>query len=149
MLADRTDCSNYFWPLIGHYFLAPTNISLFIHRHLLLLIDKLKPALAKISFGSLVGYCSGVATKKIGRALAIVAGMGFMIVQGAVYSGYIDVDWKKVQDDVASKVDANKDGALTAEDAKAYWKKLKQILTHNIPNAGGFSLGFLYGVTYA
>lgn len=90
-----------------------------------------------------------MATKKIGRALAIVAGMGFMIVQGAVYSGYIDVDWKKVQDDVVSKVDANKGGSLTAEDAKAYWKKLKQILTHNIPNAGGFSLGFLYGVTYA
>ena len=141
--------------LIGHSlrsvlstFLASTIISLPIHRHLLLLIDRLKPALTKITFGSLVGYCSGVATKKIGRALAIVAGMGFMIVQGAVYSGYIDVDWKKVQDDVASKVDANKDGSLTAEDAKAYWKKLKQILTHNIPNAGGFSLGFLYGVTY-
>lgn len=90
-----------------------------------------------------------MATKKIGRALAIVAGVGFMLVQGAVYSGYIDVDWKKVQDDVASKVDANKDGALNAEDAKEYWKKLKAILTHNIPNAGGFSLGFLYGVTYA
>ena len=111
--------------------------------------DKLKPALTKITFGSLVGYCSGVATKKIGRALAIVAGVGFMLVQGAVYSGYIDVDWKKVQDDVASKVDANKDGALSAEDAKEYWKKVKSILTHNIPNAGGFSLGFLYGVAYA
>ena len=115
----------------------------------LYITDKLKPALTKITFGSLVGYCSGVATKKIGRALAIVAGVGFMLVQGAVYSGYIDVDWKKVQDDVASKVDANKDGALNAEDAKEYWKKLKAILTHNIPNAGGFSLGFLYGVTYA
>lgn len=117
--------------------------------YLFYLADKLKPALTKITFGSLVGYCSGVATKKIGRALAIVAGVGFMLVQGAVYSGYIDVDWKKVQDDVASKVDANKDGALSAEDAKEYWKKVKAILTHNIPNAGGFSLGFLYGVTYA
>lgn len=90
-----------------------------------------------------------MATKKIGRALAIVAGVGFMIVQGAIYSGYVDVDWKKVQDDVAKKVDVNKDGALTAEDAKAYWQKLKKILTNGIPDAGGFSLGFLYGITYA
>lgn len=61
----------------------------------------------------------------------------------------VDVDWKKVSDDIAKKVDANKDGKLSDEDAKAYWKKLKEILTKNVPNAGGFSLGFLYGVTYA
>jgi len=72
-----------------------------------------------------------------------------MIVQTAVYSGYVDVDWKKVQGDVAKKADATGDGKLGGEDVKEYWKKVKEILTSNIPDAGGFSLGFLYGVTYA
>lgn len=72
-----------------------------------------------------------------------------MIVQTAVYSGYVEVDWKKIQDDVARKADANTDGKISGEDVKEYWKKVKKILTLNLPNAGGFSLGFLYGVTYA
>ena len=75
--------------------------------------------------------------------------LGFMLVQTAVYSGYVDVDWKKVQDDVAKKADVNKDGKLTGEDLKGYWRKVKEILTKNVPNAGGFSLGFLYGVTHS
>lgn len=29
---------------------------------------------------------------------------------------------------------------------KKYWEKVKVILTNNIPDAGGFSLGFFYGL---
>ena len=68
-------------------------------------IEKFKPALAQIGFGSIVGYCSGAATKKIGRALAVVLGLGFMLVQGAAYSGYVDVDWSKIRDDSIKQVD--------------------------------------------
>ena len=40
------------------------------------------------------------------------------------------------------------DGKLDVEDAKAWWRKVKALLTHKVPSAGGFSLGFLYGVRY-
>ena len=64
----------------------------------------------------------------------------------ASYSGYVSIDWKQVQDDAIAKVDVDGDGELTVADAKHYWKKVKKILTYNVPSAGGFSLGFLYGL---
>ena len=112
-------------------------------------IEQAKPIMAKLGFGAVVGYCSGMALKKIGKAVATVIGLGFMAVQGAVYAGYIDVDWKKVQDDVVKSVDTNSDGKLDVEDAKTYWRKVKGVLTNGIPDAGGFSLGFLWAVRYS
>ena len=41
----------------------------------------------------------------------------------------------------------NNDGEIDAEDLKTYWTKLKRILTKNMPDATGFSLGFFYGLT--
>ena len=38
------------------------------------------------------------------------------------------------------------DGELGAGDMKVYWTKLKSLLTKNLPNSGGFSIGFLYGI---
>lgn len=109
-------------------------------------IEKLKPGMKQMTFGSIVGYCSGSAAKKIGKALSIVLGMGFILVQSAVYTGYIEVDWDKVQKDAVEKIDATGDGKLDTNDLQAYWKKVKKILTHKVPSAGGFSLGFLYGL---
>lgn len=45
------------------------------------LLDKAKPIISKISFGSIVGYCSGAAAKKIGKAVAILCGLGFIAIQ--------------------------------------------------------------------
>merc|ERR1712087_675179 len=110
-------------------------------------IEKLTPTLKTAGFGSFVGYCSGAAAKKIGKALAVVVGFGFIAIQGAVYSGYVNVDWNKVQDDAVKKIDTTGDGKLDVDDLKVYWKKVKKILTNQIPSAGGFSMGFLYGVS--
>lgn len=45
------------------------------------LLDKVRPHVAKLTFGSIVGYCSGAAAKKIGRALAVICGLGFIAIQ--------------------------------------------------------------------
>jgi len=45
------------------------------------LLDKVRPHVAKLTFGSIVGYCSGAAAKKIGRALAVLCGLGFIAIQ--------------------------------------------------------------------
>mmetsp|Transcript_15051 Transcript_15051/g.42487 ORF Transcript_15051/g.42487 Transcript_15051/m.42487 type:complete len:127 (+) Transcript_15051:137-517(+) len=109
-------------------------------------LDKLKPVLAKVSFGGIMGYCSGLALKKVGKAVAVVIGMGFFGVQTAAYMGYIEVNWSKVVADAVKPLDTTGDGKVDMEDVKTYWKKLKKILMNGLPNAGGFSLGFLYGV---
>eukprot|EP00553_Chaetoceros_curvisetus_P015993 CAMPEP_0204646070 /NCGR_PEP_ID=MMETSP0718-20130828/3982_1 /ASSEMBLY_ACC=CAM_ASM_000674 /TAXON_ID=230516 /ORGANISM="Chaetoceros curvisetus" /LENGTH=122 /DNA_ID=CAMNT_0051668209 /DNA_START=42 /DNA_END=410 /DNA_ORIENTATION=+ len=112
------------------------------------ILDKAKPHISTLTFGSVVGYCSGAAAKKVGKAVAVLAGICFIAVQSAVYSGYVAVDWNKVKDDAIAKVDTDGDGEMTLKDFKNYWKKVKAILTKNIPSAGGFSLGFMYGLKY-
>jgi FUN14 domain-containing protein 1 len=68
-------------------------------------LDKLKPMLQQLSFGSFMGYCSGMALKKVGKAVAFVIGAGFVGLQGAAYCGYIDVDWIKIKDDALKPLD--------------------------------------------
>lgn len=68
-------------------------------------IDKLKPVLQQLSFGSVMGYCSGMAMKKIGKMVAFVIGIGFIGIQSAVSAGYIDVDWGKIKDDALKPLD--------------------------------------------
>mmetsp|Transcript_27977 Transcript_27977/g.41321 ORF Transcript_27977/g.41321 Transcript_27977/m.41321 type:complete len:124 (+) Transcript_27977:76-447(+) len=111
-------------------------------------IDKLKPVLSKLSFGAVAGYTSGYATKKIGKAAAFVAGVGFIIFQSLAVAGYIDIDWLKIKDDAVKSIDTDGDGELTTKDIKNYWRKFKSIMTSKLPDAGGFSLGFLYGVRH-
>jgi len=112
------------------------------------IIDKAKPLLANLSFGAMMGYCSGYALKKVGRALALIIGMGFIGLQVAATSGYIQIDWNKLKVDFVKRVDTSGDGVFDAEDAKEYWRRLKKVLTYRVPSAGGFSLGFLYGVRH-
>eukprot|EP00814_Leptocylindrus_danicus_P021449 CAMPEP_0116032582 /NCGR_PEP_ID=MMETSP0321-20121206/18256_1 /TAXON_ID=163516 /ORGANISM="Leptocylindrus danicus var. danicus, Strain B650" /LENGTH=123 /DNA_ID=CAMNT_0003508047 /DNA_START=43 /DNA_END=414 /DNA_ORIENTATION=+ len=109
-------------------------------------ISKIKPLLSKMTFGSVIGYCSGTAAKTVGKAMAIGIGFIYIAVQSAAYSGYIDVNWDKVQKEAISKIDTDGDGKITEEDVQAYWAKLKKMLTYNLPSASGFSIGFLYGL---
>ena len=111
-------------------------------------IDKAKPILSKLSFGTVVGYCSGMATQKIAKATAFLVGVSFIALQVAVSSGVVTIDWSKLQVHCHKLIDASGDGKFDAEDIKLYWKKVRGILTANLPSAGGFSFGFLYGVRY-
>mmetsp|Transcript_17067 Transcript_17067/g.21267 ORF Transcript_17067/g.21267 Transcript_17067/m.21267 type:complete len:154 (+) Transcript_17067:96-557(+) len=109
-------------------------------------IQKYKPAITQIGLGGVVGYCSGCAAKTIGKAIALLSGVVFIGVQSAVYTGYVDVDWDKVKEDVIEEIDTDGDGEITTSDFLTYWRKLKKILTNKVPSASGFSLGFLYGL---
>jgi uncharacterized membrane protein (Fun14 family) len=111
-------------------------------------IEKAKPILQNLGFGAVMGYCSGMAMKKVGKMLAVTIGVGFIALQTVVSLGYIKVDWDKVKVHFVKSVDTTGDGVLNADDAKVYWQKFKKLMTNKIPSAGGFSFGFLYGVRY-
>lgn len=81
-------------------------------------IEQAKPIIAKLSFGSLMGYCSALALKKVGKALAVLVGIGFIGLQTASSSGYLAVDWTKISDDIKAKADTNSDGSIDSEDVK-------------------------------
>ena len=113
------------------------------------ILDKANPLLANLSFGAIMGYSSGYALKKVGKALAFIIGIGFISLQTAISYGYIEgINWTKVRDDAAKQMDTNKDGTVDTKDVKEYWKILKKVLTYKLPAAGGFSLGFVWGVRY-
>ena len=67
------------------------------------LLARAQPAATQVGFGGFVGYCSGMAFRKVGKAAGVVLGLGFIGVQAAASSGYIQVDWDKVQKDAFVK----------------------------------------------
>ncbi len=52
-----------------------------------------------------MGYCSGMAFRRVGRVFGVVIGVGFMGAQAAAASGYIAIDWEKVKDDAIKPFD--------------------------------------------
>lgn len=66
-------------------------------------LDSLKPVLTQMGVGGIMGYCTGMALKKVGKTLATILGLGFVGLQSAAYAGYIEVNWKQVGNDVVIK----------------------------------------------
>lgn len=62
----------------------------------------------QISWGLMMGACSGFAMKKISKVGAVALGSLFVLMQCASYAGYIDVDYKKLERDVMTMLDINK-----------------------------------------
>lgn len=63
-----------------------------------------------------------------------------------MHRGYIQVDWKKIEQSVKDVVDTDKDGEITDKDIQRYWERVKKFMTENIPDASGFGLGFMIGL---
>lgn len=63
------------------------------------------PAAEQLGFGGVMGYCSGMAFRRVGRAFGVVLGIGFMGAQAAASSGYVDIDWNKVKNDAIKPFD--------------------------------------------
>lgn len=110
------------------------------------LIDKYGDQIGQVGFGGALGFCSGYAMIKVGKSIAFLIGVGFIVAQGLNYSGVVNIKWSKVEDKAKSLLDANGDNKLDKEDAKALWKRVKAALTTNLPAGGGFSGGFALGL---
>jgi len=108
-------------------------------------IDKNSDSFGQIGFGGVMGYCSGMAFRRVGKFVGLVIGVGFMGMQTAKNMGYIDVDWNKIKDDAIKPLDMNSDGKVDAQDIEVLWKRSQAIMKDSVPEAGGFSAGFLLG----
>ncbi len=110
------------------------------------ILSQYGPLIQQFSLSSLLGYCSAVSAKRIGKTLAFIGGLAFVSLQAMVHKGYIQVDWKKIEQSVKDAVDTDKDGEITDKDVQRYWERVKKFLTENIPDASGFGLGFMIGL---
>lgn len=109
-------------------------------------IEKLSPICEQFGMGGFLGFCSGYAAIKVGKLLAITVGLGFMGIQFANYKGYLNVNWKPVQESIINVMDHDGDGKFTKKDALLLWKKFKNIMVYQMPSSAGFSTGFAFGL---
>ncbi|XP_010569675.1 PREDICTED: FUN14 domain-containing protein 1 isoform X1 [Haliaeetus leucocephalus] len=54
----------------------------------------------QIVMGGVTGWCAGFLFQKVGKLAATAVGGGFLLLQIASHSGYVQVDWKRVEKDV-------------------------------------------------
>ncbi|XP_060038505.1 FUN14 domain-containing protein 1 isoform X1 [Erinaceus europaeus] len=54
----------------------------------------------QIVMGGVTGWCAGFLFQKVGKLAATAVGGGFLLLQVASHSGYVQIDWKRVEKDV-------------------------------------------------
>ncbi|GMG17246.1 unnamed protein product [Phytophthora fragariaefolia] len=120
----------------------------------------------QISWGFCMGACSGFALKKVSKLGALAIGTIFILLQCASYSGYVDVDYKKLERDVRNYLDINQvkeltmltvsrqeansvycyqDGVFDTKDLDSMYKSLMKVLEFSLPAGSGFAAGFVLG----
>ncbi|KUF93164.1 1-aminocyclopropane-1-carboxylate deaminase [Phytophthora nicotianae] len=99
----------------------------------------------QISWGFCMGACSGFALKKVSKLGAVAIGSLFVLLQCASYSGYVDVDYKKLERDFKSYLDINKDGVFDTKDVDSMYKSVMKVLEFSLPAGSGFAAGFILG----
>ena len=101
-------------------------------------VETLAPILGQLTFGALAGFAAGYALKKIGKIAALVLGLFFIGVQLLAYYGLVEINWLQIQEGV--------DPLLRPESLQALWRSLAELLTLNLPFAGAFIPGLLFGL---
>ncbi len=87
-----------------------------------------------LGFGGLAGLVVGYTAKKLTKLAALLLGALFIALQLLVYFGFVTVDWGAVEE--AAKP------ALADETLR---NQAWEVLTGNLPFAGGFGVGFAIG----
>ncbi|XP_063041387.1 FUN14 domain-containing protein 2 [Engraulis encrasicolus] len=103
--------------------------------------------MTQIAIGGVTGWCAGFVFQKVGKLAASAVGGGFLLLQIANHTGYISVDWRKVERDVNK---AKKQLQINVEKPpKAIKTKTEEVqifVKNNIIVMGGFAGGFLIGL---
>lgn len=105
----------------------------------------LLPFAGKFSFGTLLGFCAGYASKQVGKAAAMGVGFAFLGLQSLAYMGYININWNKVEKAAVDKLDQDGDGDFDADDAKILAKRIFRGIKYQVPGGLGFTVAFMLG----
>lgn len=101
-------------------------------------VELIQPYIGQLTFGGVAGFAVGYAIKTVGRWLAIILGLIFVVVQVLASTGYIAVDWTRIQRDV--------EPLLQQDQIKGAWDALVRVLTTNLPFGGAFVAGLVLGL---
>lgn len=90
-----------------------------------------------LGFGGVAGVLVGYAAKKLAKAVAVVLGLLFILLQLLVHEGFISVNWDTVQ--------ATAEGAWRNPQGQTLADRAWAIVIGNLPFGGGFVAGFALG----
>ncbi|XP_077566956.1 FUN14 domain-containing protein 1-like [Stigmatopora nigra] len=99
--------------------------------------------------GGLTGWCAGYVLQRVGKIAATAVGGGFLLLQIANHSGYVQVDWKKVEKDVnKAKKHLKKKADKAGPQLNNFLQEVKatDFIKRNIVMSSGFVGGFFLGL---
>ncbi|XP_028405620.1 FUN14 domain-containing protein 1-like [Dendronephthya gigantea] len=112
-----------------------------------------RPVYQQVGAGGITGWFVGNIFKKVGKVTALAIGGGLLVLQLASQSGYVTINWKKINKDVGkvSKNVSEKFGEYTSSRKQQskiakYFNKGGQVVQKNVVVASGFAAGFLLGL---
>ncbi|XP_016361119.1 FUN14 domain-containing protein 1-like [Sinocyclocheilus anshuiensis] len=101
----------------------------------------------QIMTGGAAGWCVGYLFQRVGKIAATAVGGGFLLLQIANHSGYVQVDWKKVEKDVnKAKRRLKKNTKKAAPEFNTFIEEATEFVKKNIVVSSGFVGGFLLGL---
>uniref|UniRef100_A0A8C9Q729 FUN14 domain-containing protein 2 n=1 Tax=Spermophilus dauricus TaxID=99837 RepID=A0A8C9Q729_SPEDA len=98
----------------------------------------------QLLIGGVTGWCTGFIFQKVGKLAATTVGGGFFLLQLANYTGYIKVDWQRVEKDM-KKLKIHKSNQIPTE-VKSKAEEVVSFVKKNVLVTGGFFGGFLLGM---
>lgn len=101
-------------------------------------LSEVAPFLEQIGFGAAAGFVVGFALKKIGKLVALLLGVLFVVLQLLAYFGYVTIEWGRIQGQVEPLLEADSLGQA--------WRGLLGMLTYNLPFASAFVPAFVLGL---
>ncbi|XP_046854362.1 FUN14 domain-containing protein 1-like isoform X2 [Xenia sp. Carnegie-2017] len=112
-----------------------------------------RPVYQQLGVGGISGWLVGSIFKKIGKLTALAVGSGLLVLQITSQSGYVTINWKKINKDVgkvsrsmSKKVEEYTSFRSSENRAKNFLLKGGQVVQKNIVVASGFAGGFLLGL---
>ncbi|XP_070969069.1 FUN14 domain-containing protein 1-like [Oncorhynchus clarkii lewisi] len=96
----------------------------------------------QIVMGGVTGWCAGYLFQRVGKIAATAIGGGFLLLQIANHSGYVQVDWKKVEKHLKKRT------KQAAPEINSFFEEVKatEFVKKNIVLSSGFVGGFLLGL---
>ncbi|XP_075429229.1 FUN14 domain-containing protein 2 isoform X1 [Ascaphus truei] len=103
--------------------------------------------MTQIMIGGAAGWCAGFLFNKVGKLAATAVGGGFFLLQIAHHTGYVHVDWKRLEKDVnTAKEQLKIQSKKIKGEQPSRVKEIQIFLKKNVVVTGGFAGGFLLGM---
>ncbi|XP_003782052.1 FUN14 domain-containing protein 1 [Otolemur garnettii] len=101
----------------------------------------------QVVVGGVTGWCAGFLLRKVGKLAATAVGGGFLLLQIASHSGYVQIDWKRVEKDVnKAKRQIKRRANNAAPEINNVSEEATEFIKQNMAMSSGFVGGFLLGL---